>query len=206
MSVHSATLDPRVNALEQERGPLDPGQRFENFEIVGLLGSGGTAFVYEGYQEFLDRRVAIKVIPGKAEKAAEFRRRARAEAIVLSRIRHPNVVQVFDAGVTSDGALIYIIMERLIGRPLRGVLIALRALSVPEALVVGAQVCDAVEAALNALITAGQDEAVYRSGFSDRELLRSVEAMVRTALPQVAAVHLLDLSLRGGPLRTAMRP
>ncbi|MCA9599613.1 MAG: protein kinase [Myxococcales bacterium] len=136
-----------MNALEQERGPLDPGQRFENFEIVGLLGSGGTAFVYEGYQEFLDRRVAIKVIPGKAEKAAEFRRRARAEAIVLSRIRHPNVVQVFDAGVTSDGALIYIIMERLIGRPLRDVLIALRALSVPEALVVGAQVCDAVEAA-----------------------------------------------------------
>jgi hypothetical protein len=62
------------------------------------------------------------------------------------------------------------------------------------------------DAALNALIAAGQDEAVYRSGFSDRELLRSVEAMVRTALPEVAAVHLLDLSLRGGPLRTAMRP
>lgn len=60
------------------------------------------------------------------------------------------------------------------------------------------------DVALNALIAAGQDEAVYRSGFEPDEVLRSVETVVRAALPDVAEVHLVELSLRGGPVRTAM--
>jgi serine/threonine protein kinase len=127
--------------------PLALGGTFERYEIVRLIGRGGTAWVYEGYQSFMDRRVAIKVIPCDAGQAQEYKRRAKAEAIVLSRLRHPNVVAVLDAGVTEDGGLIYIVMELLEGRTMREVLNALHVLSVPEALILGAQICDAVEAA-----------------------------------------------------------
>ncbi len=136
-----------ASAQASERHPFKPGDVFEKYQIVNLIGRGGSAFVYHGYQEFLDRHVAIKVIPGKENQSEEFRRRARAEATVLSRLRHPNVVRVFDAGVSEDGAFIYIVMEKLEGRTLREVLYALGVLSVPEALLVGAQICDAVEAA-----------------------------------------------------------
>lgn len=127
--------------------PLRVGETFERYEIVRLIGRGGSAWVYEAYQAFMDRRVAIKVIPCEPGQAQEYKRRAKAEAVVLSRLRHPNVVAVFDAGVTDDGKLIYIVMELLEGRTLRETLGALKALTVPEVLILGAQVCDAVEAA-----------------------------------------------------------
>lgn len=133
--------------VERDEGPLRPGDTFERYEIRSEIARGGSAFVYSAYQEFLDRHVAIKVIPCKKEQAREFRRRAKAEAVVLSRLRHPNVVPVYDAGVTDDGTLIYIVMEQLDGCTLREVLQTIGPLSVPEALVIGAQACDAVEAA-----------------------------------------------------------
>ena len=133
--------------MEGYEGPLSPGDTFERYQIRSEIARGGSAFVYEAYQEFLDRQVAIKVIPCKKEQAREFRRRAKAEAVVLSRLRHPNVVPVYDAGVTDDGSLIYIVMEKLDGCTLREVLQTIGPLSVPEALVIGAQACDAVEAA-----------------------------------------------------------
>ncbi len=133
--------------VELYEGPLSPGDTFERYQIRGEIARGGSAFVYDAYQEFLDRHVAIKVIPSKKEQAREFRRRAKAEAVVLSRLRHPNVVPVYDAGVTDDGSLIYIVMEKLDGCTLREVLQTIGPLSVPEALVMGAQACDAVEAA-----------------------------------------------------------
>lgn len=60
------------------------------------------------------------------------------------------------------------------------------------------------DVALNAVIAAGQDEGVYRSGFGEEEIRRSVEAMVRSDLPEVTRVHLIDATLRAGPIRTAV--
>lgn len=57
--------------------------------------------------------------------------------------------------------------------------------------------------ALNAVIAAGQDEGVYRSGFKEEEVRSRVEAMVRAALPEVIRVHLVEKTVRTGPLRTA---
>ena len=144
VSVKNHQMDGGAEACS---GPLRPGDRFERFEILSELGRGGSAFVYLAYQEFLDRHVAIKVIPCKKESARELRRRAKAEAIVLSKLRHPNVVPVHDAAVTDDGSLIYIVMEKLEGLSLREILDAVGPLSVPEALVFATQACDAVEAA-----------------------------------------------------------
>jgi serine/threonine protein kinase len=127
-------------------GPLKPGDHFLKFEVMGLLGKGGHAWVYHGYDSFLDRHVAIKVIPKPAEPGRDLARRAQLEARVLCRLQHPNVVHVIDAGATIEGA-VYIIMEVLYGRTLREVIHELHPLSVAEVLWLGAEIADGVHAA-----------------------------------------------------------
>jgi serine/threonine protein kinase len=128
------------------KGPLDIGDRFLKFEIKGLLGQGGHAWVYHGYDPFLDRHVAIKVIPNPAEPGRDLPRRAQLEARVLCRLQHRNVVHVIDAGATSEGA-VYIIMEVLHGRTLREVIHDFQRLNVSEVLSLGAEIADGVQAA-----------------------------------------------------------
>jgi serine/threonine protein kinase len=79
------------------------------YQIRRVLGGGGMASVYECHDAALGRAVAIKVLhPHLANDetaTARFLREGRA----VSRIRHPNVVQMFDSG-QSDG-LPYLVME-----------------------------------------------------------------------------------------------
>ena len=95
----------------------------DRYEITGFLGKGGFAAVYEGFDTVIERRVAVKVLTVQAnvleekaylEKLERFRREAKASA----RIKHPNVVTVFDMGVIEDSRQPYIVMEILEGRSL----------------------------------------------------------------------------------------
>jgi serine/threonine protein kinase len=127
-------------------GPLHVGDTFlGKYEIRSLLGRGGHAFVYEAYDPFLDRAVALKVIKSPKDAGRDLGKRARSEAQVLSRADHKNLVKVLDAGI-ADG-LVYLIMEKLEGRTLRDALRDLHRLSVAEALVVGLQVAEGMEVA-----------------------------------------------------------
>ncbi|HKY38438.1 MAG TPA: protein kinase [Polyangiaceae bacterium] len=127
-------------------GPLRTGDTFlGKYEIRSLLGRGGHAFVYEAYDPFLDRVVAIKVIKGPQDTGRDLGKRARYEAQVLSRIDHKNLVKVIDAGI-SEG-LVYLIMEKLVGRTLRDVLKETHRVSVAEALTIGLQVADGMDLA-----------------------------------------------------------
>jgi len=85
---------------------------------LGLpLGSGGMGTVYAGKQLRLDRDVAIKVLDPAIAQNAEAAARFLREAQLLSRIRHPNVIQVLDSGESDDG-LMYCVMELLVGSDL----------------------------------------------------------------------------------------
>jgi eukaryotic-like serine/threonine-protein kinase len=128
------------------REPFQPGDRFLKYEIGRLLGKGGHAFVYEATHLFLRRVDAIKIIPGPSESGRDIARRAEAEAQVLARLEHDNIVKVFDAGGTEAG-LVYIVMERLVGRTLRDVLGELGRLTPAEAMFIAEQIARAVEAA-----------------------------------------------------------
>lgn len=123
---------------EKDTGPLRVGEKFGRYEIHAHIGHGGFAHVYEGMDPFLERRVAIKVIT-RARKPE----RARQEARALVKLKHPNIIPIFEGGMTPDG-IMYIVMERLEGRSLRAVLKEHPALGVAEVLLITRQIASAL--------------------------------------------------------------
>ena len=84
--------------------------------IVEPLGSGGGGAVYAAYDAHLGRRVAIKVLATRAESSESTWGRVIAEAQLVARLDHPNVVTVHDVGVADDRA--FIAMELVDGADL----------------------------------------------------------------------------------------
>lgn len=99
------------------------------YRVDDLIGRGGMASVYRGYDETLGRTVAIKILKSDLAGDAAFRTRFRLEAQAASRMAHPTIVRVFDAGedaeTGSDGVerpVPYIVMELVHGRLLKDVI------------------------------------------------------------------------------------
>ncbi len=86
------------------------------YRVKGLLGSGGMGQVYLAHDPMLDREIAVKLI-GSGIDDADARRRLVQEARAAGRLRHPNIVTIFDAG-EHDGSP-YIAMEHVGGETLR---------------------------------------------------------------------------------------
>ena len=110
----------RSGGVERSLAGLDDEQlaadvaHIGRFEVLGLLGEGGMGRVYVGYDEPLDRKVAIKLLRGRSSEARSHRLIREAQA--LARLSHPNVVQVHEAGV-HEGAL-FMAMELVDGKTL----------------------------------------------------------------------------------------
>jgi serine/threonine-protein kinase len=82
-----------------------------------LMAVGGTAEVYAGHDELLDRPVAVKVLHRHLTEDAELMRRFRSEAIAAGRLHDPGIVRVYDT--CSDDGTEAIVMELVDGRTLR---------------------------------------------------------------------------------------
>src|SRR3954463_13786739 len=82
------------------------------FQLLNRLGAGGMGVIYAAHDPQLDRTVAVKVVhvPGAIGE------NALVEARALARLSHPNVVPIYDVGVT--GEHLYIVMELVLGRTL----------------------------------------------------------------------------------------
>ena len=127
-------------------GPFRVGDRiFERFEVRGLLGRGGHAFVYDCYNFYLDEPVAIKVIPASPHRGKQLFERARREAQMLYRLNHSNVVRVVEGGDIQGMAVM--VMEKLEGMNLREYLAICGPLTVLEALTIAVQIAAALDAA-----------------------------------------------------------
>ena len=87
------------------------------YRLLGLLGEGGMARVFDAYDERLERRVAVKILRPDTAALAGMARRFQQEARLAARLVHPNIVAVLDFG--EEGSLSYLVMERLSGRTLR---------------------------------------------------------------------------------------
>jgi len=84
------------------------------YQVRRLIARGGTATVYEGLDERLERPVALKIMHPHVADDPSFVARARREAKSAARLHHPNVVAVLDQGHTADGVL-YLVLEYVDG-------------------------------------------------------------------------------------------
>ena len=119
----------------------------ERYQIESLIGQGGMAAVYKAYDPNLRRTVAIKVIHPHLSNNTDFVRRFEEEATVVARLRHPNIVQVFDFNHDKD--LYYMVMEFIAGETLQNRLKRLnqagRHLAVKDAIQFTLDTCEAAE-------------------------------------------------------------
>lgn len=83
------------------------------YEIVELLGRGGMATVYKGYQREIDRYVAVKVLPPHPGQDPQFIERFRLEARTIARLQHPHILPVYDYGVERD--ILYLVIAYVTG-------------------------------------------------------------------------------------------
>jgi predicted ATPase len=96
---------------------LPSGTKLGHYEIVSFLGAGGMGEVYVATDVRLGRRVALKLLPARADEDPELVRRFTQEAQAASALNHPNIITIHDIGMSSAGR--FIAMELVNGRTLR---------------------------------------------------------------------------------------
>jgi serine/threonine-protein kinase len=115
------------------------------YRIDDLLGQGGMSAVYKAYDPNLKRVVAIKLIHAHLAEDPKFVIRFEEEATAVARLRHPNIVQVFD--YNHDDDLYYMVQEFVAGETLQQRLRRLskanRRMALDEAISYMLQMCDA---------------------------------------------------------------
>ena len=96
------------------------------YRVDELIGQGGMAKVYRGYDLTLGRDVAIKILDADLARDTAFRTRFRLEAQAASRMSHPSIVRVYDAGDSASDPSSddppYIVMELVQGRLLKQII------------------------------------------------------------------------------------
>ncbi|MCL4867564.1 MAG: protein kinase [Anaerolineae bacterium] len=122
------------------------GQNIGRYRIIERLGRGGMAEVYKGYDENLERFVAIKLMHPFLASEEDFIGRFRREAKAMAALNHANIVKVYD--FDASGNRTYIVMEYLSQGTLKDKLEDLarrgQKISLAEAIQVVLQIADAL--------------------------------------------------------------
>jgi len=124
--------------------PLTEGQQLLHYRLLGPLGEGGMGVVWRALDTSLDREVAIKFLPDAVAADPERLARFDREARLLAALNHPHVAGVY--GLHEAGGIRFLAMELVAGEDLSARL-ARGPLAVAEALRVGRQIADGLEAA-----------------------------------------------------------
>jgi serine/threonine-protein kinase len=124
------------------------------YQIEDVLGQGGMGMVFRATQTSVQRPVAVKTLNPSLAAAPQFFERFRREAEVASRLRHPNVITIYDFGRAQDGTCYYV-MELLEGESLRELVKRDGPMSLRRAV-------DVIEQACRGLAHAHEQAAVHR--------------------------------------------
>jgi serine/threonine-protein kinase len=117
-------------------------KKLGRYEIVGELGKGAMGVVYCARDPLLDRTVAIKTVNMELaqDEMAEYEARFYQEAKAAGGLNHPNIVIIYDIGKSEKIA--YMAMELLQGKELKTLLASGKALPIPFAVDVAAQMAE----------------------------------------------------------------
>lgn len=118
------------------------GRVLGSVRIDEEIGSGGMATVYKAYQPSLERDVAVKVVPRDVQQEG-FLQRFQREARAVARLRHSNILSIYDFGQEED--LAYIIMDFVPGGTLADLIHD--GLSLKRAIEITIQISDALHCA-----------------------------------------------------------
>jgi|SoiMethySBSTD1v2_1073268.scaffolds.fasta_scaffold00540_3 eukaryotic-like serine/threonine-protein kinase len=116
------------------------------YRVQRLLGEGGMGQVYLAEHEAIEKKIALKVLRPEYSLKPDIVARFQQEAISASRIKHPNVLDVFDFG-RLDNDCFFLAMEFLEGNDLADEIVQHRVLDPLRGLRISLQVCRALGAA-----------------------------------------------------------
>lgn len=140
---HSAKSDSEW----QPPTPSDLQDELTQFDILAYVGRGGMGAVYEANQRFLNRRTAIKILaPGRGDEPLLSAERFRQEAQTMAKLKHDAIVQVHDAGQSSNG-LLYLAMEFIEGGHLGRLITREGLLNPARAVKIASEICAALAVA-----------------------------------------------------------
>ena len=113
------------------------------YELLEIIGVGGTAVVYRAKCHRLNRFVAVKILKKEFASDEEFRRKFHDEAQAVAMLSHPNIVNIYD--VSRSGNVDYIVMELIDGITLKEYLGRRGQLSPKEVTIFATQIARALE-------------------------------------------------------------
>jgi len=116
------------------------------YRVIKLLGEGGMGAVYLAEHFAIEKKVALKVLHPEYATKGDIVTRFQQEAISASRIKHPNVLEVFDFGQLDSGSF-FLAMEFLEGNDLADEIQKNRVLAPDVGLRYALQICRALAAA-----------------------------------------------------------
>lgn len=116
--------------------------QLNGYLVQERIGHGGMATVYKGVQQSLERPVALKVLKKKLLEHSEVRSRFDMESLIIARLKHPNIIDVIDRGVTPQGQP-YFVMQFVEGEDLK-TLIQKNQLSLTRRIHIALQICKAL--------------------------------------------------------------
>lgn len=166
-----------------------PGQDLPGtvYRVVRHLATGGMGSVYDVEDTTIGKRYVLKTLHPQLVAREDIARRMRDEARSLARLQHPNIVEIFTAGITTDDPpMPFYVMERLVGTNLRFVLDKNGPLRTLLALRVAIDVSDALEHAHDQMM-------VHRDVKPENIFLhRSPNGLTTTKLLDFGIVRMLD--------------
>lgn len=124
---------------------LEPGEMFGSYRVEMLLGKGGMGEVYLVEDSETKRKLAVKILDSeKAGSDSEFIERFEREADLSINARHPNIVEVYDAGIDPETGLCYITMEYMPGGSLKDLIASDGLISLPGVVTIAADIARAL--------------------------------------------------------------
>ncbi|HKE46451.1 MAG TPA: protein kinase [Rhodanobacteraceae bacterium] len=202
-----------ADALADEEGgeAPGPGGRVASFELVALIGEGGSSTVFRAARTMdgVEQHVALKLLR-RGVFTPDARRLFRRERLALAHLQHPGIARLIEGGVTETG-LAYIALELVEGVPITD-FARERGLALRDRLTLFLQVCRAVDAAHRALIVhrdlkpsnvlVTADGTVKLVDFGIAKLL-DTDDDVQTRMPAFTPAYAAPEQRAGGAVTTA---